>query len=246
LYPSAALPCLDTVERRLLGPLATDLALASIALARRFAADATLWCWSPPWPHHAQHVAVEFVHPVIMGKRALPAEAVEGVDPLAVLRTLVMPGDVVLAIAPASDPQVSSVMRRAPAWGIGTIWMGAGARPHAGAADHVLWLDEDDPGHAHGGEFVLLYHLLWELTHVCFEHPGLLRPPEPVCEGEVCITCSDEARLGEVVAATVLDVATVRTAAGAEAVVTTLVGPLEAGDLVLIHAGTAIERLDAP
>jgi hydrogenase maturation factor len=40
--------------------------------------------------------------------------------------------------------------------------------------------------------------------------------------------------------------ATVRTAAGAEAVDTTLVGPLEAGDLVLIHAGTAIERLDAP
>ena len=67
----------------------------------------------------------------------------------------------------------------------------------------------------------------------------------PECHDEVCITCSDEARLGEVVAATVPDVATVRTAAGAEAVVTTLVGPLEAGDLVLIHAGTAIERLGA-
>jgi hypothetical protein len=246
LYPLTALPCAGTVERRLLGPLATDLALASFALARRFAAGATLWCWSPPWPHHAQHVAVEFVHPVIVGKRALPAEAVEGLDPLATLRSLVVAGDVLLTIAPASDSRVASVLRRAPAWGIDTMWMGIGARPEVGIADHVLWIEEDDPGLAHSGELVLLYHLLWELTHVCFEHPGLLKAPDPVCEGGVCITCSDEARLGEVLATTTPDMATVRTAAGAEAVDTTLVGPLEAGDLVLIHAGTAIERLDAP
>ena len=31
------------------------------------------------------------------------------------------------------------------------------------------------------GRFVLLYHLLWELTHVCFEHPGLLKPPDEEC-----------------------------------------------------------------
>jgi hypothetical protein len=246
VYPLSALPSAATVDRRLLGPLATDLALASFALARRFAAGATLWCWSPPWPHHAQHVAVEFVHPVIVGKRALPAEAVEGVDPVAMLRSLVVAGDVLLTIAPAPDPKVPSVLRRAPAWGIDTMWMGIGARPEAGIADHVLWIEEDDPGLAHSGELVLLYHLLWELTHVCFEHPGLLQAPEPVCEEEVCITCSDGAHLGEVLASTVHEMATVRTAAGAEAVDTTLVGPVEAGDLVLIHAGTAIERLDAP
>ena len=45
---------------------------------------------------------------------------------------------------------------------------------------------------------MLLYHLLWELTHVCFEHPGLLTEPDE-CTDEVCITCSDEGRLGEVV-----------------------------------------------
>ena len=51
--------------------LGGDLALAALALARRFAAGATMWCLAPAWPEHARHVAVEFVHPVIMGKRAL-------------------------------------------------------------------------------------------------------------------------------------------------------------------------------
>ena len=44
---------------------------------------------------------------------------------------------------------------------------------------------------------MLLYHLLWELTHVVLEHPGLL-VPENACADDVCITCSDEGRVGEV------------------------------------------------
>ena len=63
-----------------------DLALAALALARRFAAGATMWCLAPAWPEHARHVAVEFVHPVIVGKRALPAVSVIDPDPVAALR----------------------------------------------------------------------------------------------------------------------------------------------------------------
>jgi len=127
-----------------------------------------------------------------------------------------------------------------------TIWIGAGRRPPAGAADHVLWSadPEADPALApHDGSLSLRYHMLWELTHVCFDHPGLLKErQDEECEGPVCITCSDEGRLAEVVGATgELDLeATVRTGDGVEVVDTTLVGPLQAGDLVLIHAGTAI------
>ena len=62
----------------------------------------------------------------------------------------------------------------------------------------MLWLDDPDPLVPATGRFVLLYHLLWELTHVCFEHPGLLTETAE-CTDEVCITCSDEGRLGEVV-----------------------------------------------
>ena len=54
-----------------------------------------------------------------------------------------------------------------------------GPGPDAGAADHVLWLDDADPLVPATGRFVLLYHLLWELTHVCFEHPGLLTERRP-------------------------------------------------------------------
>ena len=58
-------------------PGQSDLARAALALARRFAAGATMWCLAPAWPEHARHVAVEFVHPVIVGKRALPAVSVD-------------------------------------------------------------------------------------------------------------------------------------------------------------------------
>jgi hypothetical protein len=177
---------------------------------------------------------------VIVGKRALPAEAVEGENVADVLRALVVAGDVVVAVAPCADPRVAGVLRRAAAWGATTVWIGAGDRPAAGAADHVLWLDA--PESVWSGDLVLVYHLLWELAHVCFEHPGLLR--DDVCTDEVCITCSDQARVGEVVVSADDGLATVRTATGPEAVDATLVGPVQAGDLLLVHAGTAIGRVD--
>ena len=61
------------------GP-AEDLAAAALSLARRFADGATMWCVAPAWPSHARHVAVEFVHPVIVGTRALPAVSLERGD----------------------------------------------------------------------------------------------------------------------------------------------------------------------
>jgi hydrogenase maturation factor len=123
-----------------------------------------------------------------------------------------------------------------------TVWVGAGAEPPAGAADHVLW-DAGGPSGAarFDGSVERLYHVLWELTHVCFEHPGLLEAPAAAdCEDEACITCADEGRPAEVLAVDELGVAAVRTAAGVESVDTTLLGPVTAGDLVLVHAGTAI------
>ncbi|MDN5748052.1 MAG: HypC/HybG/HupF family hydrogenase formation chaperone [Pseudonocardia sp.] len=226
------------IDRGLAEDLSADLATASLVLARRFAAGATLWCLAPSWEPHAQHVAVEFVHPVIVGKKALPAVALTGPDLVSTVRVSVRPGDVVLAVAAADDPGVLAVMRRAPAWGVTTLWIGSGGRPAGGAADHVLWLDDPDPRLPATGGFVLLYHLLWELTHVCFEHPGLLTVPED-CSEEVCVTCSDEGRLGEVVAP-----GKARTSAGIEDVSTVLVDPVAPGDLILVHAGLAISRVD--
>ncbi|MGI9033833.1 MAG: HypC/HybG/HupF family hydrogenase formation chaperone [Acidimicrobiales bacterium] len=240
--------------------LSDDLACASLGLARRFAAGGTMWCASPAWPFHAHHVAVEFVHPVIVGKRALAAVTVPpGADVVATLRASVRPGDMVVALARADDAEVADAMARGRAWGVETLWLGHGARPPAGAADHVVWLETDDDLAA-SEQFVRLYHMLWELTHVCFEHPGLLKPSEEACTQEasaagsgsvasaagsgstVCITCSDEGRLAEVVSID-NDQAVVRTADGVERIDTMLIDPPRPNDLVLVHAGSAITNL---
>ncbi|MGH3264470.1 MAG: hydrogenase assembly protein HupF, partial [Trebonia sp.] len=227
--------------------LAGDLAAASLALARRFHAGATMWCLAPAWEPHAHHMAVEFVHPVIVGKRALPAFALTSVDVLTETRVSVRPGDIVIAVAAADDPAVTEVMRRAPAWGALSAWIGSGARPADGAADHVLWIDDANPLAPATGRFVLMYHLLWELTHVCFEFPGLLAESTE-CTEEVCVTCSDEGRLAEVLAAPggPLGQALVRTAAGEERVDVTLAGPVAVNDLILVHAGSALTKVGAP
>jgi hypothetical protein len=241
------------------GGLAEDLAAASLAIARRFARGATLWCVAPGWEPHAHHMAVEFVHPVIVGKRALPAFALTGSDLVQRARVAVRAGDVLIAVAAARDEVVGDLMRRAPAWGAASAWLGSGPRPAAGAADHVLWIADQDPMASATGGLVFLYHLLWELTHVCFEHPGLLEP-EPEAADDVCITCGDGGRLAEVVGPAPDEIeptgvsppgigrsgfgsrALVRTAAGQQTIDVTLVAPVSVGDLVLVHAGAALTR----
>jgi hypothetical protein len=176
-----------------------------------------------------------------VGKRALPSVALVDPDPVAQARVASQPGDLLIAVASADQPAVVDAMRRAPAWGVLTLWIGSGPRPPAGAADHVLWIDSDDPMVPATGTFVLMYHLLWELTHVCFEHPGLLKPQ---AAEEVCVTCSDEGRLGDVVLEPVDGQALVRTAGGEEWVDTTILGEARVNDLILVHAGAAITRLE--
>jgi hypothetical protein len=231
------------IDRGLGDDLAADLASAALSLARKFSDGATMWSLAPSWSPHAQHIAVEFVHPVIVGKRALPAVALIGPDFVSAARVSVRPGDIVIAVANADDPEVRSVMRRAPAWGATTLWIGNGPRPPVGAADHVLWLDDPDPRTPATGGFVLLYHLLWELTHVCFEHPGLMKAGDGECAEEGCVTCSDEGRLAEILTASVQGMARVRTGEGEEAVSTVLVDPVAPGELVLVHAGMAISKV---
>lgn len=68
------------------------------------------------------------------------------------------------------------------------------------------------------------------------------------CTDEVCITCSDEGRVGEVLTppAGQFMPALVRTDRGEEEVDVTLVGEVAPGDLILIHAGGAIARIPGP
>jgi hydrogenase maturation factor len=57
------------------------------------------------------------------------------------------------------------------------------------------------------------------------------------------VTCADEGRLAEVLANAAAGEARVRTASGLETADVSLVEPVAPGDLVLIHAGSAITRV---
>jgi len=223
--------------------LSEDLARAALTLARRFAGGATMWCVAPMWPSHGRHVAVEFVHPVIVGKRALPAMSVDGAEAEESLRLLARPDDILLVASTADDVGALDLLGRSEAWGLTRVWIGVGPRPTGSRADHVIWTGEADPGMAaRSGDLVLLYHLLWELTHVVFEHPGLLKE-DGGCTDEVCITCSDEGRVAEV--QSVLSDGSVQVMVGGrpETVDASLVDPVIPGDLVLVHAGVALTAL---
>jgi D-sedoheptulose 7-phosphate isomerase len=143
----------------------------------------------------AQHIAVEFVHPVIVGKRALPAISLTtdvatvtgiaeraGTDTIFAhqLRYLADPADIALGIsADGSTPSVLAGLQAARDRGLLTIGLVGG--PDGGliaaakAADHVLVAASDDPRIVKEVH-VTTYHILWELVHVFLEQPGVLSP----------------------------------------------------------------------
>jgi D-sedoheptulose 7-phosphate isomerase len=142
----------------------------------------------------AQHVAVEFVHPVIVGKRALPAISLttdvatvtgiaerEGMDAIFShqLRYLAAPGDIALGICGTGHCRsVLAGLATARELGLLTIALTGrqgGAIAGSLAADHVLVADSDDP-RVVKEMHVTMYHLLWELVHVFLEQPGTLSP----------------------------------------------------------------------
>jgi D-sedoheptulose 7-phosphate isomerase len=114
-----------------------------------------------------RHVTVEFVHPVIVGKRALPAVGLsaEGGDLEAQVALVAEPDDI--AIAFGAGDVVAGAVRLARERGCLTI-----AFADAGA-EWSFDPDVEDPFVAQ--ELVeTLYHVLWELVHVFFDHRGLL------------------------------------------------------------------------
>jgi hydrogenase maturation factor len=76
-----------------------------------------------------------------------------------------------------------------------------------------------------------------------------MSPARPaLCDGPTCITCSDQGQVAEVVQAPPgpFEDALVKTASGVDAVDVSLVGEVAVGDLVLVHAGAAIGRVQLP
>ena len=142
-------------------------------MAERFARGGRLVALgsSPAARSDARHVAVEFVHPVIVGKRALPAIGIarEGGSLVAQAELVIEPEDIAIAFVDEEDGggEARAALSLARARGCMTI-----AFAPAGA-EWELEPPSTDPFLRQ--ELVeTLYHVLWELVHVFFDHRGLL------------------------------------------------------------------------
>ena len=125
---------------------------------------------SPAGASDARHVAVEFVHPVIVGKRALPALALLGEHGSLAeeVALLARPDDIVLAFGEAADALVlTAALATAQERGALTVAfapLGADWEIEPPSADPFVRQELVET----------VYHLVWELSHVFFEHRGLL------------------------------------------------------------------------
>lgn len=143
---------------------APRLARASEEMARRFLAGGRLLAFGAGAAStDAQHVSVEFVHPVIVGKRALPAIDL-GPDFESRLPVLLRSEDMVMGFAsPEPDVAVARALQTARERGALTFAL------LGDEADYAFSPPDGDPSICQ--EVVeLLYHLLWETVHVYFEH----------------------------------------------------------------------------
>jgi D-sedoheptulose 7-phosphate isomerase len=191
----------DELFRRRVAPAedladhAEDVARACHAMAVRFHQGGKLLVFGDGQSAtDAQHVAVEFVHPVIVGKRSLPAISLtsdvatitgvanrDGFEEVFAhqIRHLAHPEDIALGLS--GDGNCANVVRGlrcAAEMGLLTIGLAGGdggTIAREGSVEHVIVARSADPRVVKEMQ-VTTYHVLWELVHVFFDHPGVLSP----------------------------------------------------------------------
>jgi D-sedoheptulose 7-phosphate isomerase len=175
---------------------ADRIAAACEAMAQRFHAGGRLITFgNGSAAADAAHVDVEFVHPVIVGKQALPAvslasdaAAFTGIarrwgleQTFAIpLRALAGPQDIAVGIsvdgrcanvvAGLGEAHRMGLLTVALVGGDGGVLAGGSGGP---LVDHLLRTPATDP-FVVKEMHVTIYHVLWELVHVFFEQPGAL------------------------------------------------------------------------
>jgi D-sedoheptulose 7-phosphate isomerase len=146
---------------------ARPLAVACQEMSDRFLQGGRLLAFGRgPYATDAQHVSVEFVHPIIVGKRALPA-----LDLSLLFRpwldAILHPDDIVIGFGPPEgDAEVSAALAAARKLGAMTFEL-----PGSGGAYGFEAVTQNPFVHQELME--ILYHTLWETVHVFFEHREL-------------------------------------------------------------------------
>lgn len=142
-------------------------------MAERFARGGRLVAFgrTPPACSDVRHVAVEFVHPVIVGKRALPALGLtSGGGPLPRQAELVLePDDIVIGFGADDDAsgETREALEVARERGCLTVAYGAVGTEWDFPIEATDPFVRQEIAETH-------YHVLWELVHVFFDHRGLL------------------------------------------------------------------------
>jgi D-sedoheptulose 7-phosphate isomerase len=157
----------NRITERFFAREASRLAEACRNMSERFLQGGRLLAFGRgPYATDAQHVSVEFVHPVIVGKRALPA-----LDLSIAFRpwveTILRPEDIVMGFGPPEgDPEVSATLREAYTRSAMTFALPGSEGSYAvNAETHNPFIHQE--------LIEILYHTLWETVHVFFEHREL-------------------------------------------------------------------------
>ena len=223
--------------------VATDLPAAAIALARRFAAGATMWCVVAPMARPRSP----------SGRRVRPPRHRRQAGPAGRLRrrgrsrrhdaSRRPPGRHRRRRRRGRRSQLNEVMRRTEPWGLTGVWIGAGRRPPAGARRTRRLDRRRSPPHAvHAGDVVMSITSCGSSPTSCSSIPACSAPTRNATE-DVCITCSDEGRLAEVTVVHPGRSGRRRTGGAREDIDVSLIEPVGPGDLVLVHAGVALTHL---
>jgi D-sedoheptulose 7-phosphate isomerase len=146
---------------------ARPLAEACREMSGRFLAGGRLLAFGRgPYASDAQHVSVEFVHPIIVGKRALPA-----LDLSLLFRpwmdAILQPDDIVMGFGPPEgDAEISDALAAAHRRGAMTFHL-------PGRGGSYSFQSPTRNPFVHQELMEILYHTLWETVHVFFEHREL-------------------------------------------------------------------------
>lgn len=143
------------------------IAEAARSVAERLSAGGRIYAFGRgPYATDAQHVAVEFVHPVLVGKPALPASDVS-LSFEAAVAVMLAADDVAIGFGPPEgDPQVARALAHARDAGAYTI-----AFPGSGADFAMEPVTADE--HVHQEIVEITGHMLYESVHVFLEHRRL-------------------------------------------------------------------------